>query len=170
MKVPTFLNSIEQGGLSVWIRESDSPFAYYFVLLMHNLGLALIVGTSLVIGLRLLGVAPDLPLKPMKKFFTICWIGVWVSIVSGILLLTSYPTKALTNPLFYLKLIFVAIGVWITRKIERAAFADENASDEAIVAAGRSLAVRALVVWIAALSAGRLLAYSFKYLLYPSQG
>ena len=41
------------------------------------------------------------------------WAGFWVNAVSGVLLLIAYPTKALTNPLFYVKLVLIAIGLGI---------------------------------------------------------
>src|SRR5215510_5638086 len=113
MSVPLFLIMLEETGLSTWIRESKSLFGFYFALLMHDLGLALVVGASLFVGLRLRGVAPDLPLAPLKKFFTIFFAGVWISVVSGLFLLMAYPTKALTNPVFYVKLALIAAGVWI---------------------------------------------------------
>jgi hypothetical protein len=170
LHVPIFLNTIEESGLSTWIRETESPFGFYFVLLLHNIGLSLAVGTSLFIGLRLLGVAPDLPLAPLKKFFTILWTGAWISAISGIFLLLAYPTKALTNPLFYVKLTLIGVGVWVTLRIEKSVFDDTNASEEVRLARGKSLAARSFVVWLAAISAGRLLAYTFRYLMYGHAG
>ena len=65
MAVPAFLETIERSGLSTWIRESESAFAYYFVLVIHNIGLALLVGTCGVLGARLLGFVPELPFTPL---------------------------------------------------------------------------------------------------------
>lgn len=170
MNVPVFLETIEDSGLSTWLRETESPFGFYFFLLFHNIGLALAVGTSVLICLRLLGFAPELPLKPLKKFFIILWTGACISGVSGLFLLLAYPTKALTNPLFYVKLTLIGIGVWITLRIEKSVFEDYSTSEEVRLARGRTLATRALVVWFAALSAGRLLAYTYRYLLYGRTG
>lgn len=170
MSVPMFLNTIEESGLSTWIRETESPFGFYFILLLHNIGLSLAVGTSVLIGLRLLGFAPDLPLAPLKKFFTVLWTGAWISGVSGVFLLLAYPTKALTNPLFYVKLTLIGLGIWITLRIEKVVFDDPKASEEVKLARGRSLAARSFIVWLAAVSAGRLLAYTYKYLLYGRTG
>jgi hypothetical protein len=165
-----FLNTIEESGLSTWLRESESPFGFYFILLFHNIGLALAVGTSLFIGLRLLGFARDLPVAPLRKFFPVLWTGACISAVSGVLLLLAYPTKALTNPVFYVKLTLIGVGVWITLKIQRSVFEDENASAEIKLAIGKTLAARAFVVWLGALTAGRLLAYTFKYIVYGHAG
>ncbi len=170
MEVPLFLGTIEDSGISTWLRETESPFGFYFFLLLHNLGLALAVGTSIFVGFRLLGFAPDLPIAPLKKFFKILWAGAWISGASGLVLLLSYPTKALTNPLFYVKLALIATGVWIMLRMEKVVSNCESAGEAATLAQGRSLATRALVVWLCAVSAGRLLAYTFKYLLYGQTG
>jgi hypothetical protein len=154
LAVPAFLETIERSGLSTWIRESESAFAYYFVLVIHNIGLALLVGTCGVLGARLLGFVPELPFAPLRRFFAIIWIGFWLNVVSGIFLLLAYPTKALTNPLFYVKLVLVAVGVWTLRRIER----------EAEVS--RSLTLWMLGSWLGVLTAGRALAYTATYILY----
>jgi len=154
LAVPAFLETIERSGLSTWIRESESAFAYYFVLVIHNIGLALLVGTCGVLGARLLGFVPELPLVPLRRFFTFVWIGFWLNVVSGVFLLIAYPTKALTNPRFYVKLMLVAIGVWTLRRIERE------------VEVRRSLALWMLGSWLGVLTAGRALAYTATYILY----
>jgi hypothetical protein len=154
LAVPAFLETIERSGLSTWIRESESAYAYYFVLVVHNIGLALLVGTCGVLGARLLGFVPELPFAPLRRFFTFIWIGFWLNVVSGVFLLLAYPTKALTNPLFYVKLVLVAVGVWTLRRIERD------------VEVRRSLALWMLGSWLGVLTAGRALAYTATYILY----
>jgi hypothetical protein len=154
LAVPAFLEAIERSGLSTWIRESESAFAYYFVLVIHNIGLALLVGTCGVLGASLLGFVPELPFAPLRRFFRFIWIGFWLNVVSGVFLLIAYPTKALTNPLFYVKLVLVAVGVWTLRRIERE------------VEVRRSLALWMLGSWLGVLTAGRALAYTASYILY----
>ncbi|HTB13071.1 MAG TPA: hypothetical protein VK752_15925, partial [Bryobacteraceae bacterium] len=44
--------------------------------------------------------------------------------VSGVLLLIAYPTKALTNPVFYVKLSFIALALVGIRYIARSVFGD----------------------------------------------
>ena len=154
MAVPAFLDTLERSGLSTWIRESESAFAYYFVLVVHNIGLALLVGTCGVLGARLLGFVPELPSAGLRRFFRYVWIGFWLNVVSGIFLLIAYPTKALTNPIFYFKLVFIALGVWTLRRIER----EDPVS--------RSLALSMLGLWFGVLAAGRALAYTATYILY----
>src|SRR5215210_4436859 len=111
LAVPELFNAIEQTGLSKWIRNSESPFGFYFILLCHTIGLSLLVGANAVVDLRILGVASPLPIKPLKQLFGIMWLGLGINVTTGLLLLTGYPTKALTNPDFYVKLSFIALAV-----------------------------------------------------------
>src|SRR5436190_23698022 len=90
--VAQILKDVEQTGLSMWIRESDSFLAFWLILSVHAIGMGVLVGASLLIDLRILGVAPDLPLAPFKKLYRFIWVGFWIQVVSGILLLIAYPT------------------------------------------------------------------------------
>jgi hypothetical protein len=170
LAVPEILNTIEQSAMSVWIRDTDSLFGFYFILLFHTIGLALLVGGNTVIDLRILGVASDLPLKTLRRLYGIMWVGFAINAFTGALLLFAYPTKALTNPVFYAKLTVIALGLVVMVMIKRRVFDDPNLSEETMMARGKSLAMWSLSLWIAAITAGRLLAYTFTYLLYGHLG
>jgi hypothetical protein len=164
---PTFLRSIEDSGFSTWLRESESPFAFYFVLLFHTFGLALLVGANAVMDLRILGVAREIPLAPLKRLFRIMWIGFGINAFTGVLLILAYPTKALTNPVFYTKLTLIALAIWIITLLRDRVFGDASLDEIAMMARGATLAKWSLFLWVGAISAGRLLAYTYKYLTYP---
>jgi hypothetical protein len=163
---PVFLDTIERSALSTWIRESDSLFSFYFILLLHTFGLALLVGANTVVDLRLLGVPSGLPIKPLKKLFRIMWMGFTINLISGIFLIIAYPTKALTNPIFYVKLSLITVALVVMSRIQRRVFDDPNLSEDAMMARGAMLARFSLVLWLGAITAGRLLAYTYTYLLY----
>ena len=152
--------------LSTWIRETDSLFGFYFILAVHTVGLALLVGANTLVDLRILGVGRALPLKPLKRFFSIMWLGFWINAISGVFLLIAYPTKAFTNPMFYVKLSCIALGVIVMQKMKKRVFEDSSLSETAMLAKGRMLAVYSLVMWTAAIGTGRLLAYTYTYLFY----
>ena len=168
MAPPLFLQTIEDTGLSTWLRESESPFAFYFILLFHTFGLALLVGANVVVDLRLLGVARGIPLAPLKRLFRIMWIGFSINAVTGVFLVIAYPTKSLTNWDFYLKLAVIAFAVWVMQRLKTVVFADASLSEADMMARGATLAKWSLVLWFGAITAGRLLAYTYKYLTYPS--
>jgi hypothetical protein len=165
LDAPAFLETLERSGLSTWIRESESAFAYYFVLVIHNIGLALLVGACGVLGARLLGFVPELPLAPLRRYFRFVWAGFWLNVVSGLFLLIAYPTKALTNPIFYVKLALITVGVVVLRRIERR-LPREVVARDGTTALERSLALWMLGVWLGVLTAGRALAYTATYILY----
>jgi hypothetical protein len=62
------------------------------------------------VDLRVLGVARGVPLTELKRFVPLMWIGFWLNAASGALLFLAFPTKALTNPVFYIKM-FLILGL-----------------------------------------------------------
>ena len=168
MAVPEFFNTIEQTGLSTWLRESESIFSFYFILVCHTLGLALLVGVNSAVDLLLLGVASDIPLKPLKRFFPLMWLGFYVNAISGVFLVIAYPTKAFTNPVFYIKLTLIALAVTTLWAIQNRVFGDASLSEAAMVAKGRTMAKLSLALWFGAITAGRLLAYTYTWRLYDT--
>ena len=156
--------AIEATGLSVWIRESDSWFSFWLILSVHAIGMGVLVGASVLIGLRILGLAPDLPLAPLKRFYRFIWVGFWIQVASGILLLIAYPTKSLTNPLFYLKLTLIALAMVSMQMLRNRVFADSSLNEATMMARGRVFVIWAIVFWVGAVTAGRLLAYTYTVL------
>jgi hypothetical protein len=166
LSVPAFFNTIEQTSLSTWIRESSSLFAFYFILLLHTIGLATVVGANAIVDLRLLGVASSLPLKPMKRLFNVMWTGLGINVVTGLLLLCAYPTKALTNPIFYAKMTLIALSVIVMTRIGARVFGNASLSEADMMAKGRTLAIVSLCLWACSITAGRLLSETYTYLTY----
>jgi hypothetical protein len=154
------LASLESSGFSTWLRESNSIWGYPIVLTFHTVGLALLVGANTVLDLRLLGFAQRLPLSELTKAFRIMWIGFWINAVSGAMLFAADATTKGSTPLFMGKLVLVAFGVLVIVLIRRTVFGD-TPDRPRIGAAGRALAVMSLLVWIAAITAGRLMAYVY---------
>jgi hypothetical protein len=168
--IPLIFKTIEESGLSTWIRDSPSFFAFWFILSFHAIGMGLLVGASAIIDLRILGIARDLPLPPLRGLYGIIWTGFWIQVASGALLLIAYPTKALTNPDFYLKLTLIALAVIVMRMLNRRVFSDSTLTDSAMMAKGRTLAMCSLALWAGAVTAGRLLAYTYSYIKYGYTG
>ena len=156
-----FLTTLEQSGFSTWIRESPSVWAYPTILFMHTVGLGFLVGASMVIDLRVLGFSPQLPLETMKRFVPVLWFGFWVNALSGLLLVVIDATKMLTNPLFYIKIGFIALAMITGRLIANRAFVEQAGGKPVMAPSGKLLAGASLFFWIAAITAGRLTAYLF---------
>jgi hypothetical protein len=120
--------------------------------------LAFLVGPSIAIGSRVLGIIPRLPLSPLEKFYPIMWTGFWINAVSGVILLMADATTKLTNWDFYVKLVFIALAVVALKLLRKQVF--HNPTDGAqIPAEGKVLSVVLLVCWTGAITTGRLMAY-----------
>jgi len=149
---------LEATSLSTWLRESPSLWAFPFVLILHTVGLAFFVGTNVAWDVRVLGFSLGIPLEALRRYFLVMWAGFWINAFSGVLLLIAYPTKALTNPLFYAKLALIAFGVVLAFRIRRQVNGLAAPADAPPMA--RMLAAVSLACWIAVIFAGRLLAYT----------
>lgn len=163
MEIPKFFQTIEESGFSTWIR--DSPF--WAIISIHAIGMAAMVGASMVIALRLLGVAPDLPLAPLSRLYRFIWSGFWIQVVTGVLLLIGYPTKSLTNWDFYLKMALIASGMVVMHLIRKRVFSDPSLSESDMMSRGRALAMFSLVCWLAVVTSARMLAYTYTNITYP---
>lgn len=152
----TLLTWLENGALGLWVRES--LWGFPLALSLHAIGMGLLVGVHYVLALRLLGVARELPWRALLAWQGLVWGSAALALASGVMLLCAYPAKALTNPVFYLKLLLIAAGLWlfcVWRARVRAA--------EAPVFP-RWLAPALLLTWSAAIVGGRFLAYTYKVL------
>ena len=154
------LEWLESTWLSTTLRDSPNVFLYPTILAFHTLGLAFFVGISSAISLRILGVARIVPLAPLKKFYPIMWIGFFFNAVSGFLLLIIEPTKFLTMFDFYVKVVVIAGAVYCNRRIYVRLFRDPAVvHPDPLPAHDKFLAVTTLILWGAAITAGRLTAY-----------
>jgi hypothetical protein len=152
-----FLEWLENTGFSTWVRDSQSIWAYPTILFLHTIGLSLLVGPNVAVALRLLGVGRSLPLPPFRAFFRAMWAGFWINAASGLVLLIT-DTSKLFMKIFWIKLLFVALGVWVMTMIRGEIGRAESAGPKAI-RFGVTLAVASLVCWTGAIAAGRLMAY-----------
>jgi hypothetical protein len=156
---PFFLG-LENSPLSVWLREATTIWAFPFVLVLHTIGLAFMVGVNVAIDVRALGGAMGMPLISLRRYYRVMWAGFWINAFSGVLLLIAYPTKALTNPVFYLKLTLIAVGVVLAMKIRVHLTSGTVGANDAAPRRLRTLAAVSLLLWVASITAGRLLAYT----------
>jgi hypothetical protein len=160
VNIDPFLIWLESTALSQWVVGSPSMFAFPGILALHAIGMAFAVGICLALDLRVLGVAPGVEIAEMRRFVPLVWVAFWLNAISGILLLIGYPTKALTNPVFYLKLLLIAVGLVLFVRIGRRVFTDTAAAAPQLPRLRRA-AVVSIVCWVGAITAGRFLAYTY---------
>ena len=153
------LEWISQTGLSTWIREGDTIWAYPMIITFHSAGLAVMVGLSVVVALRILGVARALPLAAMRSLYPMMWLGFGVNAISGVGLIVSDPVGMLTNPLLSIKLLLIAGAIGCIVTIDRRVLRSPEAQSGVVPSGGKGLALASIVLWTAATTVGRLTAY-----------
>ena len=83
---------------------------------------------------------------------------------SGLLLLLAYPTKALTNPVFYTKIFLIACAMIDALLVRKEVLQRFNVEDTFVSNRGKVLAIASLFMWAGAVVAGRLLAYTYLFI------
>ena len=188
-----FFTWLESTAFSVWMRESPSVFAFPIILAIHTIGLGLLAGINVALDLRILGFAARVPVAEFKRFWPLLWLGLWLNVLSGLALIAAYPTKALTNPIFYIKLALIGVALVILRRVgglltasDYASASGDSGGRHSLQAASyvglaaappaatrgleatKTLAVASLVCWAGAIFAGRFLAYTHIRLMVDS--
>jgi len=153
-----FLETIENLGISTWVRESPSKLAYPTVLLLHVIGMGIVAGLSSLISLRLLGISPKIPVQPLEKLYPVMWFGFWINAVTGTGLLMASATKRGPDPTFYIKMVFIFAGIYVLQRTRKNVF-QHLGPDGELPDGAKGLAWAALICWLGAITAGRLLAY-----------
>jgi hypothetical protein len=152
------LAALDQSAFSTWLLSSNSIWAYPTVLTLHTFGMMVLVGAALMVDLRLLGFGRGIPLASMERLFRVMWGAFWLNLITGTMLFIADATKRATQPLFLTKLLLVAFGIVTIVLIRRRVF--DGATEPLVISvAAKRLALTSLLVWCAAITAGRLLAY-----------
>ena len=152
------LASLENSAFCTWLRESPSLWAYPTVLTLHTFGMGVLVGASWTMDLRLLGVGRRIPLLPLRAFFPVMWVGFAVNAVTGSMLFAASATERVTSIPFLTKLALIALGIITIFRIRR--HVDRWTEEPRVIdGAVKRLAVASMLLWLAAITAGRLLAY-----------
>ncbi|MEI7931921.1 MAG: hypothetical protein WCI21_02545 [Alphaproteobacteria bacterium] len=163
-----FIVWLQNSAVGTWVREAFLPFP--IIISIHVLGMGLVAGTAFASGLRLLGIAPGIPLAQIKRLRLVCIGGLFLIVPSGLLLFISYPAKAITNPMFYIKLTALAVAIWVTW------FATPKAVNDPALQAGplpgklKVYGICLIAIWAVVIISGRLLPYTYDFnniLWYP---
>jgi hypothetical protein len=151
----TWAAAIEATRLGVAIRQSTWMFAAMEV--VHLFGLTLVLGTALVVNLRIFGLGlrqlsiADLvsETRPWNVF------GLVLSVGSGVLLLVSEAVKLAGSPPFAVKMAFFAAALLYTSLVHRHVVRRRDATD----GVGKASAALALFLWFGVALAGRAIAF-----------
>jgi hypothetical protein len=148
---------LQNSAFTDWLLGSDSIWTYPLVLTLHTAGLAILVGASAVLHLRLLNIGAGIPLRRFRLVSRFVWAGFAVNLVTGLMLFATQAADRVVDPVFWLKLGSIAgalgLGIVSRRSID-------VLDDAATLRRGnRWLALSGLTLWAVAIVSGRLMAY-----------
>jgi hypothetical protein len=119
-----FLSWLENTEFCSWIRGSGSIWAYPIVLTLHTTGMGILVGFNWALDLRLLGIGRQIPVRAMERFFPVMWIGFWLNLVTGIVLLAADATTKMTSWVFGVKMFFIVLAMIVLVRLQKNVFAN----------------------------------------------
>jgi len=152
------LESLETTGIALWLRESPSVWSFPTVLTLHTAGLMVVVGACWLLDMRLLGITRKVPLSAFRWVFSAVAVGLVLNVVTGVLLFIKNATVWGASIPFFVKMGLV-VGAAATLLPIRSYVLRSSETQREVSGQARLLAIASIVVWTAAVIAGRLLAY-----------
>jgi hypothetical protein len=157
-----FLVWLERSALGEFMRTS-SLWIYPAVNLLHIFGIAALFGGATVIDLRLLGLWPRASLTAITEAAVpVSAAGMLLAVPTGVVLLATKSTEYVGNPYLVIKLIAIAVGLTNVALLNLSPAWKARRERELESHERRRLAVFggvSLAAWLAAVAAGRLIAY-----------
>jgi hypothetical protein len=153
-----WLHALHGWEVAALIRRSI--YIYPFLNATHIFALTLLIGGILPADLRMLGLFRGVTAAPFLRLMTaVSATGLALAVATGFFLFSVQPLEYASNPAFLTKLTLIAVGTVNALAVRfsgawRMALATGEASSGLKVAAAFSL-----IVWIAALLAGRWIAF-----------
>jgi hypothetical protein len=138
----------------------SSPLLYPLAEILHILGFVVLVGSILVLDLRLLGLARGLPLQPLARFLLpLSRVGFALAVAMGILLFSADASHVVRNPAFQVKALLIALALVNVAIAHAGPWRGLAGWEREAPVAARLTAAGSLVLWLGAVCAGRLIAY-----------
>jgi uncharacterized membrane protein YgdD (TMEM256/DUF423 family) len=147
---------------SVFIQEHNS-WAIPAIQSIHIVGIALVMGSVLMIDLRILGLAwaEETVRQTTNRFGPWLTGSLWLLLATGILMVVGEPERELVTLSFWLKMTLVAIGALVAMVFQRALRRHEQQWEDTLVhrRSIKALAILTFLIWVCIIVLGRLIAY-----------
>jgi hypothetical protein len=115
---------------------------------------------SAIIDFRVLGVGRSVPLRELDRLFRVMWWGFGVNATTGAVLFIAAAADKAYQEIFYVKLALIGLALMAASRIRRTVFRRTTDRDVSIPPNAKLLAAASLLLWMGAIVAGRLMAYT----------
>ncbi len=153
--------TLETTDLATWV--AVSLWGYPMMLSLHVVGLAIVVGIFSMRDLTLLGMFPGIRPSAFLGISKLAWLGFIVNALSGFALFASQATVFISSVPFLVKIVCIVAGMVLAGIIQSRLRRETSIADSeaAISKSTKVIASISLMFWVAAIIAGRLIAYIF---------
>ena len=108
--VTAFLEWLQASSLAVFIHKK--AWAFTTVEVVHVFAVSLVLGTIMIVDLRLLGLASTK--RPFAEFsrkvLPFTWAAFALAVIAGLLLFISRATEYFVNPVFWIKMSLIVVA------------------------------------------------------------
>jgi uncharacterized membrane protein len=136
----------------------DNKWLWAFLMAVHFIGLAMIVGTVGILDLRMMGFLKQLPMAPVHRFMPWAMAGLAANILTGLLAFIGQPENYIYSGALWLKILaLMLLGVNAAVFYLTGIFNRVNplkAGEDAPFSA-RLIAVSSLFLWFVVITFGR---------------
>lgn len=153
-------NAIASSPLGTALRES--VWLYPTVETLHILGLALLFGSIVVVDLRLLGLRRNVLLGPLIRFvLPVTLVSTSLVVPTGLLLFAAHANDLVGNRAFIVKMVLLFGAAINALMFHAGPYRHEIEAQAGMATRGatRVFATVSIVLWVAIVVAGRMIAY-----------
>jgi hypothetical protein len=108
--ITAFLESLQAWPWAQFIHKT--PWAFTTVEVVHVFAVAMVLGTIMIVDLRLLGLASTK--RPFvefsRKLLPFTWSAFVLAVLSGSLLFMSRPLEYIANPVYWIKMLLIVLA------------------------------------------------------------
>jgi hypothetical protein len=146
--------SVSGGIAAAWRDIAALPWLYPALEIVHIVGIGLLLGSLVLVELRIWGRAAELPLAPLARFgLRLTLVGFGLAAASGTTMFLTQPGELYANVPFRIKMALL-----LCAGLNAAAFHWRGgvARDDGV---GRAQTLASLGLWLAIIICGRSIAY-----------
>jgi hypothetical protein len=138
----------------------DNAWLYPAVEIVHIAGFAVLVGAVAMFDLRVLGFGRELPLRVLARHLLPWSVGSMLAVVpSGLLLFATEAPDLAANRVFLLKLALIGLAGLNALAFHAGPYRQADRWPRRAPPRARLQAALSLLLWLAVIACGRLLAY-----------
>lgn len=150
---------IESSALNTWVL--GNAWVWPTLEILHFIGLSLLMGTMLVIDLRMAGFLRQIAVTSVSRLLPLAGLGFAINLLTGLLFFFGDPARYSINIGFQVKMVLIIVAgfnaLWFYLKIEPLVVFWELHGDTSRLA--KFSAIGSLGVWFGVLLLGRLIPY-----------